>query len=373
LRQLDRYVLSRLIGPFLFFIVIFGAILWLNQVLRLADAVIDTGQSGMVFAELSVYLIPKVLETVVPMAAFASATFLTNRLYSEAELIILMGAGISPADATRPYFLFGGICLVLMIFLSQLLTPFAMGLFQDRQYQISREIPTRFIIPGAFSNPVPGITIFFGAITPDGAFKDVVIHDTRSRTAVTHTAPEGQILSNRTGPTLILFDGTIQHLEPDRRLSTIYFETLSYDLGRFAKEAAGRTYKISELHFHELLGSGRANLVPEVQRMTEFHDRIVKSLLAVAFPVLGAIVLLSSGFSRSGFFLRIALCVVFMVAVNALRGFVQPFAGPDAGFWPVLYAPVVLAFGAVIILLRMGLAPWKSGFMGFLRPGRTVP
>ena len=88
-------------------------------------------------------------------------------------------------------------------------------------------------------------------------------------------------------------------------------------------------------------------------------------------PALGAIVLISAGFSRSGFFLRIALGVVFMVAINAVRGFVQPMAGDQAQYWPILYTPVLLAFGAVFLLVRAGLALWKSGIRGVLMPEKA--
>ena len=102
-----------MVGPFLFFMVIFGGILWLNQALRIVDVVINNGQSGAVFAELSFYLLPKVLETVVPVAAFGAAIFLTNRLYSEAELVVFMGVGHGPANTTAPFFAFGVVCVFL--------------------------------------------------------------------------------------------------------------------------------------------------------------------------------------------------------------------------------------------------------------------
>ena len=117
MKQIDRYVLRQLVGPFLFFMVIFGGILWLNQALRIVDVIISNGQSGLVFAELSFYLLPKVLETVVPVAAFSAAIFLTNRLYGEAELVVFMGVGHGPANTTLPFFVFGLFCFVLMTIL----------------------------------------------------------------------------------------------------------------------------------------------------------------------------------------------------------------------------------------------------------------
>lgn len=370
--QLDRYVLAQLVGPFIFFLVIFGGILWLNQALRIIDVVINNGQSGIVFAELSAYLLPKVLETVVPVASFAAAIYLTNRLYSEAELVVFMGVGVSPWGAVRPFLAFGAVCFVLMTLLTHFLTPFALGQFQSRQHEISKEFLTQFIVAGAFTSPADGVTAFFGETSPEGGLRDVLIHDQRGQTQITHTAAEGQVISDPDAPKLVLFDGTIQRYTPqDRSLSTIQFDSLSYDLSQFARNVGQRTVTTSEMWSWELLGAGpRAALRSVGERRVQFHDRIVKSLLAVVVPALGAMVLISAGFSRSGFFLRIALGVVFMVSINAVRGFVQPLAGPEAAAWPVLYTPVVLAFVVVLVLIRAGLAPWKSGLRGVILPDR---
>ena len=104
---IDRYILRQIFGPFVFFVVVFGGVIWLNQALRIVDVVVSNGQSGLVFAELSIYLLPKVLETVLPVAGFAAAVLLTNRLYSESELVVLMGAGRAPVMVVFPFALFG--------------------------------------------------------------------------------------------------------------------------------------------------------------------------------------------------------------------------------------------------------------------------
>lgn len=374
MKLIDRYVLAQLAGPFLFFALIFGGILWLNQALRIVDVVISNGQPGIVFAELSAYLLPKAMETVTPVAAFAAAIYLANRLYAESELVVMMGAGIGPARATRPYLVFGLFCALLMVVLTQVVTPFALGLFNERQHQISREFLTQFVVAGAFSSPAPGVTVFFGETTPEGAISDVLIHDTRGRDEITHTATRGQVISDPEAPKLILFDGMIQRYSPEtEQLGTIQFETLSYDLGQFAKAVSARRISTAELHGWELLGAGpRAAAQPAAQRMIEFHHRVVKALLSIVVPVLGAMVLLSAGFSRAGFLTRIALGVVFMVAVNAMRGAVEPLVGADGSGWPALYLPVVLAFGAVFLLVRVGEAPWKTGLRGVVLGERAV-
>ncbi len=364
MKLIDRYVLRQLIGPFLFFMVIFGGILWLNQALRIVDVVINNGQSGAVFAELSFYLLPKVLETVVPVAAFSAAIFLTNRLYSEAELVVFMGVGHGPANTTKPYFAFGLVCFVLMTLLTHVITPFSLSKFQDRQYEMSKEYLTQFIVAGEFTSPEDGVTVFFGQTFPNGDLRDVVINDRRDPSVVvTHAASEGKVVGGDASPKLVLKKGSIQQFYPeDRTLSTIQFDGLNYDLGQFAKDVGERTFRVEETFTWHLSNTDTNRAT------TEVHDRIVKSLLSIVVPALGAIVLLSAGFSRGGFFARIVLGVVFMVAINAFRGFVQGFVEDGSAGWPILYLPVIIAFGAVAIMVRMGQAPWKSGVRGVINP-----
>ncbi len=364
MKQLDRYVLRQLVGPFLFFLVIFGGILWLNQALRIVDVVINNGQSGAVFAELSFYLLPKVMETVVPVAAFSAAVFLTNRMYSEAELVVFMGVGHGPANTTAAFFAFGAICFAIMMALTHWITPLALGKFQDRQYEMSQEYLTQFVVPGEFASPEAGVTVFFGQTSPNGALRDVIINDRRDPSVVvTHTANEGQIISSGDVPKLVLNKGSIQQFYPETRtLSTIQFDGLNYDLSQFAKDVGDRTIRVEETFTWNLPQSTAGTAAIEI------HDRMVKSLLAIVVPVLGAIVLLSAGYSRSGFFLRIALGVVFMVMVNAARGFVQGFVEDGGAGMAVLYLPVVVAFVVILFMVRLGQAPWKSGLRGILNP-----
>jgi lipopolysaccharide export system permease protein len=363
-KQLDRYVLRQLIGPFLFFMMIFGGILWLNQAVRILDVIVRNGHSGAIFAELSLFLLPKLMETVVPVAAFSAAVFLTNRMYSEAELLVFMGVGHGPANITTAFLAFGGICFVIMLTLTHWATPMALGKFQDRQYEMNREYLTQLLKAGEFVSPEAGVTVFFGQVSPNGAISDVIINDRREPSAVvTHTANEGQIIREANAPKLVLKKGSIQQFFPKTRtLSIIQFDGLNYDLSQFSNDIEERTTLIAETFSWNLPS------LPSVSAAQEIHSRTVKALLAFVVPSLGAIVLLSAGYSRSGFFLRITLGIGFMLGANAVRGFVEGFVENGTAGWPILYTPVVLAFMVILVMLRLGQAPWKSGLLGLLCP-----
>lgn len=364
MKQIDKYVLRQLVGPFLFFYVIFAGIIWLNQALLIIDVVVKNGQSGAVFVELSLYLLPKVSETVMPIAAFASAIYLTNRLYAESELVVMMSVGRSPAQATLPYIIFGGACFVLMTILTQFITPASMTALQDRQHELSKEYLSQFIVQGEFSTVISGVTIFFGETTPDGRLTDILINDRRdANNIVTHTANAGHIIAAEDAPKLVLFKGSIQQYRPETRtLSTVQFDSLSYDLSQFAHKVQKRRLMVRELGTLDLLWpatNSSAAALPEATRVIEAHTRLVKSLLAIIVPMIGAIILISSGYNRSGFFFRISLGVLFMVGINSIRGLVQGWVLLEINLWPVLYAPVFLSAIAGWMLIRSGSANWK--------------
>ncbi|MCP5072178.1 MAG: LptF/LptG family permease [Rhodobacteraceae bacterium] len=376
MKQIDRYVLRLLVGPFLFFLVIFAGIIWLNQALRIVDIVVSNGQSGLVFAELSFYLLPKVTETVVPIAAFAAAIYLTNRLYSESELVVIMSVGRSPGLAIIPYVVFGGGCLIIMTLLTHFITPASITALQDRQHELSKEYLTQFIVEGVFNSPEKGVTVFFGNTTPEGNLMDVLINDRRSSsTVVTHTATSGQIISGSAEPKLVLFNGSVQRYQPKTgTLNIVQFDSLAYDLSQFAKDVQDRRIMARELSTIELFSpqpNGLAATLPKSARTVEAHDRFVKSLLAVIVPVIGAIILISSGYNRSGFFLRIVLGVVFMVGINSIRGLMQSWVTNEGAPGIVLYLPVALGIASGVLLVKAGMADWKSGFRGIFLKQET--
>ena len=95
LNQLDQYILSRQIRPFIFFATVLIGILWLVQSLPRLDDIISNGQSGEIFITVALLMLPQVMLLVIPLAAFAATLYSINQLFLDAEFIILMSVGRS--------------------------------------------------------------------------------------------------------------------------------------------------------------------------------------------------------------------------------------------------------------------------------------
>ncbi len=360
MKLVDRYIVKQLIGPFLFFLLIFAGILWLNQALKIVDVVVENGQPGMVFVELSMYLLPRIIESVFPVAAFASAVFLTNRLYSESEYAALTAAGVTPLQFSRPFLIFGMICLLSVSALAHYITPISNNAFQKRQYEIRQEFLSQLVKEGSFVSPKKGVTIYFGKVQEDGLLKDVLIREiSEDGNETIHSAPSGRVVDSDTAAKLVLINGALQRFNPDDRLlNVIQFDSLSYDLSQFAKNLGPRNKSAAETITPQLpwwIASAA-----DQDSAIEAQSRLVKALFSLIMPLLGAAVLFSGNFSRAGFFYRISFAILLLFSLNTLRGAAESFVAKTPSLSFVLYSPLVLSCFITAMLILLTVKGWNS-------------
>ena len=374
MKLVDQYIVRQLIGPFLFFLLVFAGILWLNQALKIVDVVVENGQPGMVFVELSSYLLPRVIESVFPVAAFASAVFLTNRLYSESEYVVLMAAGQKPIEFARPFITFGFMCFLVVSVLAHFVTPISNKAFQDRQHEIRQEFLSQLVKEGEFVSPQKGVTFYFGNVRDDGLLEDVLIREIRDRgDQIIHSAPTGRIVDGDEGAKLVLIEGALQEFDlQSRLLSVIQFDSFSYDLTQFASNIGDRNVTAAETTTPNLPWSV-SNAAPEnLQSALDAQSRLVKALFSLVMPILGAAILFSGNFSRAGFFYRIAFSVAVLFGLNTLRGAVESVVAKTPSLSFLLYSPVVLAVIITIILILVTTIGWNGITIASLSMKRQI-
>ena len=136
--RLDRYLLSQLLVLFGFFALVLVAILWINRGVSLFDQLISDGQSVFVFLEFTALGLPRLITTILPIAAFASAVYVTNRLNNESELTVMQATGSGPFRLARPVLIFGLIVFLMASALHHLLMPLANQQLEHREAEIAQ-------------------------------------------------------------------------------------------------------------------------------------------------------------------------------------------------------------------------------------------
>lgn len=359
--RFDRYMLSQFMTLFGFFSLILVAVYWVNRAVSLFDQIIGGGQSAMVFLELSALSLPNVIRIVLPISAFAATIYVTNRLSSESELVVMQATGFSPFRLARPVVYFGLVVGLILAILAHWLVPASRTQYAARSNEIAQNVTAGLLREGRFLHPDDGITLYIREIPPSGELRDIFLSDSRSEaTHTVYTARKALIVKGENGPRLIMLDGMAQsHSTRDNRLSVTRFADLSYDLGNFLAEPGMAKRDVRQLPTLELLNPSDA-LMEEARTgaagfSQEFHSRLAMPLLAPVASLIGFATLLLGAFSRFGLWRQVLVAILMLVVIQFLDNAAQGIALRDARFWPVNYVPALAGLGMACGML------WWSG------------
>jgi lipopolysaccharide export system permease protein len=374
LARFDRYVLGQLMVVFGFFAFVIVMIYWVNRAITLFDRLVGDGQSVRIFIEFTLLIIPFLLFIILPLAAFAAAINVANRLSSESEMVVLRSSGISAFRMARASFVFGVLVCTVMLILSHVLVPIARAQLALREADLAEDVTAQFLEEGRFLFPAAGVAVFIGEITPGGVLERVLLSDARRPDArVIYTADQALLVKADDGPRLVMIDGLAQSLDADDALSVLSFQDFAFNLGELATPAARVIRDLRAYPTRALLQADPALLevtgFSEAQFLHEAHTRTSKPLAAIFIAVIGFSCLLIGSFSRFGFWQQVAFGVLLLVALQLINNAAENAAQSDVQAWPLLYAPVLA--GALISAAMLTLA--DQPLMARLRAMRAAP
>lgn len=357
--KFDRYMLSQLMTLFGFFALVLVSVYWINRAVTLFDQLISDGQSAWVFLEFTALTLPNVIRLVLPVAAFVATVYVTNRLSSESELVVMMATGFSPARLARPVVYFGLIVTLMVAVLAHVLVPASRIRLADRRGEIAENVAARFLTEGAFLHPAAGITFYIRQITPQGELQDIFLADARAPDrSTTYTAERALLVKSDTGPKLVMFEGMAQTLATaGQTLSVTRFADFSYDIGALIGGAAGRLPAVEELPTPVLLTATEAEArdygTTRAAMLLEGHERIARPFLALVSALIGFATLLTGGFSRFGLWRQIGAAVGLLVFVQFLANGATGLVTREPALWPVIYLPVAAGLGIAALALSL--------------------
>lgn len=362
--RIDRYMLSQLLLLFGFFALVLVGLFWINRAVVLFDRLIEDGQSALVFLEFTALGLPRLIATVLPIAAFAAAVYVTNRMSSESELTVLQSMGNGPMRLARPMLVFGVLVALMMSALSHFLVPIAQSQLAQREAEISQNVTAGLLREGRFLHPAPNVTFYTRTIEDDGVLRDVFLSDRRNNSeGVIYTAAEAYLVQAGTGTTLIMLDGTAQRLEREsNRLATARFRDFSFDISTLVRERADGLQSVANMTTPALiagahLGDEDAGIIAE-----ELHSRFAQPLFCIVAALVGFATLLSAGYSRFGIWREVIIAFLLLIAIDGLRGSLVDLVRSNADRWALLYVPTLMGGALVATLLTAVTYPgiWRS-------------
>ncbi len=358
LNRLNRYFLAQLIGPFGFFSLVIAGILWLAQALPLIDNVIQSGQSALVFLEITSYLIPRVLMVALPIAALAASLFALNKLYTESELVVMMTAGQSPMALAKPVALFGTLVMMLMAVVTLYLVPAAQTRLGQRLADFRSDFAKTLVKEGQFIHPVKGVTLFIKDTSKAGEMAGLFLSDRRdAANPVIYTAQKALLLQDGNGIRIVMVDGNIQYLPAGTtQLSTVHFDQFSYDLGALLSAPVARVRTPFQRFLPELIWPTDEMLSTGIwdrgDFLAEANHKLAMPLSALVLPLISLGAILAGGFRRGGFMGRVAGAVAIGLFVQAGLGFSKSIVQSNASLYLIMYLPALIGLAIALMLLR---------------------
>ncbi len=358
--RLDRYVLSQMLTLFGFFALVLAGVYWINRAVILFDRLISNGHSAAVFLELSLLGLPNVIRLVLPVASFAAAVYVINRMRGESELVILQSAGVSPLRTARPVFVFGAVAMVLTLALSHVISPVSKARLGDRTADLARDVTAGLLTPGQFLHPAAGVTLFITGVTAEGELSGLFLSDRRDAGGETTYIAERAILLDRAeGPSLVMFDGLAQTLDANRRLGTTRFEDFAFDISALVPDAGAKRRDLEEISTIEI-ATAPDRVAAETRKSArriaiELGERTIQGIQSLLAPYLGVAVMLTAGFSRFSAWRQILGAIVAIILYDLADNLV--FDMVLAGRLPpqAIVLPSALLFVlATLILLVAG-------------------
>jgi len=361
--RLDRYLLSQLLVVFGFSALVLVLIYWINRAVVLLDQLIADGQSSGVFLELTLLSLPNIIRIVLPLSAFVASLYVTNRLSTDSELIVVQATGTSPWRLARPYLAFGLFAAVLTLILTHVLVPASLKQLNLRQSEIAQTATARLLREGQFVTPTPGIVLYIRDVTPDGELRDIFLTDSRSAAdMVTYTAARAWLVRGAAGPQLVMIDGMAQMLDrAEGRLLTTAFAEFAYDIGALMPDTVTTRRTSREVETAALLWPDAA-LQAETGKsaavlVAEGHDRFAQGVLAMVGPLIGLAMLLIGGFSRFGVWRQVIAAIFVIIGIKLIESVTTGLVRADAALWPLTYLPVASGLAIAAGLLHLAARP----------------
>ena len=355
--RFDRYMLSQLMVLFGFFALVLVSIYWINQAVRLFDRLVGDGQSAWVFLEFTALTLPNVIRLVLPIAAFAAAVYVTNRLSSESELTVVQATGYSPWRLARPVLVFGIIVGLMMAVLTHFLVPASKYQLQLREAEIAQNITSKLLTEGTFLHPSKGVTFYIREITAEGALEDVFLSDRRNPDrALTYTADQAYLVRDEGGTKMVMVNGLVQSYDhTSARLFTTHFADFSYDLGRLIKA--------NSINFSAPALQSTLRLATEIEQVSdlsgwpiarileELHGRFNQPLLCIAAALIGFATLLTGTYSRFGVWRQIVAALTLLIMIKFVEGMATDPVRANADLWWMIYLPSAFGLSVSAALL----------------------
>ena len=372
---ITRYLLRQVALAGLVTTIMVTIVVWLTQIIRLLDLVLDKGAPVALLFWLLALTVPTFLGLIIPLALSAAVMFVYYRLLLESELVVMRAAGMSNWRLARPVLLLCVLSVLGAYGIAFYGAPMASRELGRLEFIVKNDYAVALLRDGAFNKLGDGVTAYVREREGTSALRGILIYDASkpdvsttlfAERGILQQAPDDSaVVDGASSGRIVLLNGTRQEKTlKTGAISELKFEQYAVDLAQFATTVSPGWRDPHERTLDELLHDAQASGAPPGaagKLVAELHQRIAAPLLALGFPLLALAALLTAEVNRRGMTGRLAVGTLLVTAwqVLVLTGINLIPKHPD--LVPFVY---LLALGPVpFILLTLRGRSWRLPFI----------
>ncbi len=351
---ISRYILRQVVLLGLFVTAALALAIWLSQSLRFLDVILNRGLPLGVALRFLALMLPGLLTIILPLSLFIAVLFVYHRLIADSELVVVRSSGVSNLGLACPALAVAALASGLCLFLTAFGMPASYRSFHALERTIRDRYAQILVEPGVFTDVADGVTVFARERTRNGLLRGVVVHDVRDpANRLTYTAQGGRFVPTPAGPRVVLEDGTYQKADgAGRDISVLYFDRIVIGLADLGGTAAAAERDPRELYLHQLFNGPYRDRADMLLERAEGYQRLVIPIYAMTFTLIALAALLHGSVHRFGRWLRIAIAVAGVVAVQSAGFALQSLAARLPSLAPLMYVvPLAGGFAGLVVLI----------------------
>lgn len=350
---ITRYLLKHLLITALFVTISLTLAVWLTQVLRFLELIVEAGAPLGVFIQLLLLTVPKFLEIVLPIAIFSAVLFVYNKMTTDNELIVMKAAGLSSKKLARPALILAGSVAFLSFFMNGWITPLSNAQLQEQRQIVKTEYSTLFLREGVFNSFDKDITVYVREKKSDGWLNGLIIYtgnkeetDDQKQAEAIIIAESGRLFGDKEALQIEVYTGTRQQKDSKTGyVSRLDFDRYTIDITPEKKNPRVRWKKPDERSLSELFNPDLSNPIDAKMRnvfQAEFHKRVAGVFLVIAFTLVALACLFAGTYDRRGQHHKIMIAIGLALIVESLFLAFSNLATKESFFIYTLYATSII-------------------------------
>ena len=296
--------------------------IWLTQSLRSLDLIVNRNVSVQGYFYLVGFLIPDLLVLLLPIGLLISVIFFYNKFQSDHELAVWRSIGLSDWQIAKPALLLTLIVVSLTFAINVYILPSSFKHFKETEHSLRQQFSGAMLQEGRF-NTFNTMTAYVKQRYRSGRMEGIFIHH-KTNAPYTVFADEGRIVTQDNKIFLSLKKGYRQEFDPKtKKLQTLKFDTLHYDLSALIKNNNVRTERPYEKSLNELFHPEKTtDAGTKIKYRVAAHQRILTPLYGIMYVLIALNCLLKVPFTRRGRYMptiiTVSLCFFSNLIISGL-------------------------------------------------------